>query len=86
MSAADCFLDLTECITKVITVPSNRQKSSDASTPSQRVEILATGGDKKAIHTHKSSETSNKEMEHLLWDHLEELLCLVQKLLAVSFS
>ncbi|XP_062117653.1 uncharacterized protein LOC133831397 isoform X2 [Humulus lupulus] len=84
VSAADCLLVLTEYITKVITVPSNRQKSSNASSPSQRVELLSTGGGKKAINTHKSSETSNKEMEHLLWDHLEEILRLVQKLLAWS--
>ncbi|KAM6568437.1 hypothetical protein CsatB_016422 [Cannabis sativa] len=84
VAAADCLLVLTEYMTKVVTVPSNRQKSSDASAPSQRVELLATGGDKKAIHSHKSLETSNKEVEHLLWDHLEEVLHLVQKLLAWS--
>ncbi|GMN54778.1 hypothetical protein TIFTF001_023899 [Ficus carica] len=76
VSAADCFLVLTESLTKIPAVPSSRQKSSDLSAPNQRVAVLAASGDKK------SSEVSNGGIENLLWDQLEEVIHLVQKLLA----
>ncbi|PON91698.1 Coatomer beta subunit [Trema orientale] len=85
VSAADCFLVLSEYLTKVVRVPRNRQKTSEVSTSRNRlVAQLATGSEKNASVANKSSEVSNKEMENLLWDHLEEILCLVDKLLAWS--
>ncbi|PON49241.1 Coatomer beta subunit [Parasponia andersonii] len=85
VSAADCILVLSEYLTKVVGVPSNRQKISEVSTSRNRqVTQLATGSDKNASIANKSSEVSNKEMEYLLWDHLEEIRRLVDKLLAWS--
>ena len=82
MSAADCFIVLTESLTKKAVVPSNRQKSSDSTAPIRWNAILPnSGSDKK----NKPLEVTNSEMENIVWDHLEELIHLMQKLLAVSF-
>lgn len=69
VSAADCFIVLTESLSKKA-VPSNRQNKS----------LPSIGCDKN-----NKSEVTSAEMENLVWDHLEELIHLMQKLLAVSF-
>lgn len=79
VSAADCVLVLTESLTKVPTVPSNREKSSDLNAPNRWVAALASSGDERE---NKLSDVSNKGIENLLWDRLEEVIHLVQKLLA----
>lgn len=85
VSAADCFLALTEALTKKAKVSSNRRKLSDSNAPKRQLTLVAIdSGDKKAKPGSESLVTSNMEMEYILWDHLEELICLVQKLLAVS--
>ncbi|XP_015899000.3 uncharacterized protein LOC107432388 [Ziziphus jujuba] len=85
VSAADCFIVLTESLTKKSVVPSNRQKLLGSSASNQRNTAPAIiGSDKKANAIHKPSEVTNAEMENLIWDHLEELILLMQKLLAWS--
>lgn len=85
VSAADCFLALTEALTKKAKVASNKPKLSDSNAPKRQLTLVAIdNGDKKAKPASESLVTSNMEMEYILWDHLEELICLVQKLLAVS--
>ncbi|KAL5540486.1 hypothetical protein UlMin_043080 [Ulmus minor] len=81
-SAADCFLVLTESLTKGPAVPSNRQKSSDSNAPNRRVALLASDNNKAVNTAQKLSDVSNVEKGNLLWDHLEEIILLVQKLLA----
>ncbi|KAF3442571.1 hypothetical protein FNV43_RR16487 [Rhamnella rubrinervis] len=81
VSAADCFIVLTESLTKKAVAPSNRQKSSDSTASIQRTAVLPNiGSDKK----NKPLEVTNSEMENVVWDHLEELIHLMQKLLAWS--
>ncbi|XP_021814522.1 uncharacterized protein LOC110757258 [Prunus avium] len=85
VSAADCFLALTEALTKKAKVASNKPKLSDSNAPKRQLTLVAIdSGDKKAKPASESLVTSNMEMEFILWDHLEELICLVQKLLAWS--
>lgn len=79
VSAADCFLALTEALTKKVL--SNRPTSNSGAL--NRVITLVPASDKKAKPASKSLEVSNMEMEYLFWDHLEELINIVQKLLAV---
>ncbi|CAL2277688.1 unnamed protein product [Prunus armeniaca] len=75
VSAADCFLALTEALTKEAKIPSNRPKLSDSNAPKQQLTSVAIdSGDKKAKPTSESLVTSNMELEYILWDHLEELL------------
>lgn len=79
LSAADCFLSLTEALTKRPRVSSDRQKSSNF-----KASVTPAPCEKKEKLAHKTSEISNMEMEFLLWDHLQELISLVQRLLAWS--
>ncbi|KAH0976946.1 hypothetical protein GBA52_026665 [Prunus armeniaca] len=85
ISAADCFLALTEALTKEAKIPSNRPKLSASNAPKRQLTSVAIdSGDKKAKPTSESLVTSNMELEYILWDHLEELNCLGQKLLALQ--
>lgn len=78
LSAADCFLTLTESLAKRPRVSSDRQKSSNF-----KASVTSAPCENKEKLAHKTSELSNMEMEFLLWDHLQELISLVQRLLAV---
>ncbi|XP_059462765.1 uncharacterized protein LOC132191689 isoform X2 [Corylus avellana] len=80
VSAADCFLALTEALTKKVL----SNKPTLNSSALNRVITLVPASDKKAKPASKSLEVSNMEMEYLFWDHLEELINLVQRLLAWS--
>ncbi|KAB2636135.1 hypothetical protein D8674_026669 [Pyrus ussuriensis x Pyrus communis] len=85
VSAADCFLALTEALTKKAQIPSNRPKLSDSNAPKRPVTLVSSdSGKKKSKPASESIVASNMEMENILWDHLEELIRLVQKLLAWS--
>ena len=91
VAAADCILDLTKALTRKLPVSdasSRRQKSfnSDASNLPTTMAHAATSG-KKVKSSSKSAEFSNKlEMELLLWDHIDKLIILVQRLLAVCYK
>ncbi|KAJ7972235.1 putative ARM repeat superfamily protein [Quillaja saponaria] len=84
VSAADCFLALTEALSKKAKVQGNRSKSN-LKTPNQSI-TLAPGAivDKKVTPVSNSSEISHFERDYYLWQHLEELICLAEKLLAWS--
>lgn len=85
MSAADCFLALSEALIRKAKVSSNKPKLSDTKAQKRQVTLVALdSGDKKEKPASESLDASNLEMEYILWNHLEEILGLVQKLLAVS--
>lgn len=85
LSAADCTVAFTEALTRkasVSNVSNGRKKSSDLSTTNQLITIVPTESKENASRSSKVSE--DMEMEWLLWDHLAELIILVQKLQAWS--
>ncbi|XP_022766713.1 uncharacterized protein LOC111311531 isoform X2 [Durio zibethinus] len=85
VAAADCFLALTEGLTKKPDRLSNRPKSLSSSESNPPVSLLASSVDEKKMNTaYKSSTVLNTGMEYLLWDYLEDLICLVERLLAWS--
>ncbi|GLT96071.1 hypothetical protein SLE2022_137200 [Rubroshorea leprosula] len=78
VSAADCFLALTEALTKKPDIPTSRPKLSD-----QQINLkLSCIGEKMVKSVPKSAEVLNMEMEYSLWNHLEDLIYLVERLLA----
>lgn len=88
VAAADCILDLTKALTRktsITDVSSRRSKSSNSDVSNLPTTLVpAAVGEKKVKPTSKSAEFSNKlEMELLLWDHIDKLIILVQRLLAV---
>lgn len=80
VAAADCFLALTEALTRktlLSKVPSRNNASNS-------VVALSRIAENKVEPVTTSSESSNNvELDWLLWDHLDELIVLVQKLVAV---
>ncbi|XVE61173.1 hypothetical protein DITRI_Ditri06bG0018400 [Diplodiscus trichospermus] len=85
VAAADCLLVLTEGLTKKPDMLSNKPKSLNSHETSAPVCLLASSIDKKKMKAaQKSSEVLNTGMEHLLWDYLQDLIYLVQSLLAWS--
>ncbi|KAB1222327.1 hypothetical protein CJ030_MR2G002032 [Morella rubra] len=82
VSAADCILALTEALTKKVPSKSQTSKSSALNRP---ITLMpASSGVNKTKPVSKSSEVPNLEMDSLLWDHLEQLINLLQRLLAWS--
>ncbi|XP_031251733.1 uncharacterized protein LOC116109645 isoform X2 [Pistacia vera] len=85
ISAADCFISLTEALTKKPKFSSDGQKPSNSKASDRpTILMLSTSGEKKVKPTNESLELSSMDMEFLLWDHLEDLVVLVQRLLAWS--
>lgn len=84
LSAADCTVAFTEALTRkasLSNVSNGRKKSSNLSATNQLITFVPTESKEKASRSSKVSE--DMEMEWLLWDHLAELIILVQKLQAV---
>lgn len=81
VAAADCILAISEALTK---------KNKDlGDTPKATVSggsgrPIASIQEKRVKQAPKSSEVPNIEMAFLLWDQLDELKNLLQRLLAVS--
>ncbi|KAK9941721.1 hypothetical protein M0R45_007417 [Rubus argutus] len=85
VSAADCFLALSEALIRKAKVSSNKPKLSNTKAQKRQVTLVALdSGDKKEKPASESLDASNLETEYILWNHLEEILGLVQKLLAWS--
>ncbi|KAK8705328.1 hypothetical protein V6N13_048932 [Hibiscus sabdariffa] len=85
VAAADCLLALTEGLMKKPDMLSNRTKSLKSSESNPPVSLLASRIDESKINTaKKSSEVLNMDVADLLWDYLQDLIYLVDKLLAWS--
>ncbi|XP_039010853.1 uncharacterized protein LOC120139789 [Hibiscus syriacus] len=85
VAAADCLLALTEGLTKKPDMLSNRTKTLKSSESNSPVSLLASRIDGRKISTgHKFSEVVNMDVSDLLWDYLQYLIYLVEKLLAWS--
>lgn len=84
VAAADCTVAFTEALTRkspLSEVLDGRKKSSNLNATNQLITFVPTKSKEKAGRLSKVSE--DMEMEWLLWDHLAELIILVQKLQAV---
>ncbi|TXG70455.1 hypothetical protein EZV62_005390 [Acer yangbiense] len=85
VSAADCFLALTGALIKKPKASSDRQKTSNPKAVDQPITSIASVTcDKKVKPAQESSELSGLERGLLLWNHLQDLISLVQRLLAWS--
>ncbi|KAK9141899.1 hypothetical protein Syun_011299 [Stephania yunnanensis] len=89
ISAADCILALTEALTKQSSdhgVSNAGMKSSDPNAKKLPFNFTAPGSGGKNNKLSSSSQRvlDESEKQLLLWDHLESIIILVQKLLAWS--
>ncbi|XP_028774436.1 uncharacterized protein LOC114731438 isoform X1 [Neltuma alba] len=83
VSAADCFLALTEALTKMAESQRNKLKS-DAGAACQPITLVPSTGDKKVKLASKSLTMSDTGRDYFLLHHLDGMICLVQRLLAWS--
>ncbi|KAI4348718.1 hypothetical protein L6164_009405 [Bauhinia variegata] len=84
VSAADCFLTLTEAITKVAEIERNKLRSNTTARNQAITLSPSPSGDKKVKPNSKPLLTPKIERNYALLHHLDELICLVQRLLAWS--
>ncbi|KAF8102152.1 hypothetical protein N665_0201s0435 [Sinapis alba] len=82
VSAADCLLSITGALAKSNDAPANRPKPSTTITgPHQPVALIPNISEKKIKQTSRP-EDATSETNFILWNHLEELMRLVQGLFA----
>ncbi|THG18705.1 hypothetical protein TEA_028328 [Camellia sinensis var. sinensis] len=91
VAAADCILALTEALTKKDLVSDGSDDRLKPSNPNLSFLPITSAPaafvEKKVKPTSRSPDVlNNMEMKLLLWDHLDELIILVQRLDAVRFE
>ncbi|XP_043692010.1 uncharacterized protein LOC122642563 isoform X2 [Telopea speciosissima] len=89
VAAADCILVLTIALTEkafISEVSISGKKSTDSNAADQLIApVNSADGEKRAKSVRRYPQVSeNMELEFLLWDHLDELIILVQRLQAWS--
>ncbi|CAL0310061.1 unnamed protein product [Lupinus luteus] len=84
VSAADCFLTLSGALTKLAEVPGKKLKLNIKAKDRAITSIRSPTADKNVKVDSKSLLISMMERNYTLWHHLDELICLVQRLLAWS--
>ncbi|GMP97010.1 hypothetical protein CsSME_00045426 [Camellia sinensis var. sinensis] len=89
VAAADCILALTEALTKKDLVSDGSDDRLKPCNPNLSFLPITSAPaafvEKKVKPTNRSPDVLNSmEMKLLLWDHLDELIILVQRLDAVS--
>nr|VDC62886.1 unnamed protein product [Brassica rapa] len=82
VSAADCLLSVTGALAKSNDAPANRPKPSATITGSHQPVALIPNISEKKIKQTSRPEDAASETNCILWNHLEELMRLVQCLFA----
>lgn len=87
VAAADLILSLTEALTRSDSVSNcsdDKQKAAGIGERNRPVMLLPSTSTKKKVNKiSKSSESTHMEMKLLLWDQLDHLIVLVERLTAV---
>ncbi|KAF7819009.1 armadillo/beta-catenin-like repeat protein [Senna tora] len=83
VSAADCFLTLTEALTIIAEVRHGKLKSNTRETD-QAITLVPSNYVKKVKLASKSLMMSKNEKDYILCHHLDGLICLLQRLLSWS--
>lgn len=83
VSAADCLLSITGALAKSNDASANRAKPSTTITGSHQPVALIPSISEKKIKQISRPEDATSETKCILWNHLEELMRLVQCLFAV---
>ncbi|KAK4372602.1 hypothetical protein RND71_007986 [Anisodus tanguticus] len=88
VAAADLILSLTEALTRtnsVFNCSDDKQKAAGTGERNLPITLLAsTSTEKKVNKVSKSSDFTGMEMKLLLWDHLDNLIILVERLTATD--
>ncbi|XP_059298571.1 uncharacterized protein LOC132051492 isoform X1 [Lycium ferocissimum] len=87
VAAADLILSLTEALAtnSVFSCSDDKQKAAGTGERNRPVTLLPSTSTKKKVNkVSKSSDFTGMEMKLLLWDHLDNLIILVERLTAWS--
>ncbi|KAL2320785.1 hypothetical protein Fmac_029754 [Flemingia macrophylla] len=84
VSAADCFLSLTGALTKVADLQNKKSKLNTRAKDQPITFVESHTIDKKVKPDSKSLLMPKVEGEYTLWHHLDDITCLVQRLLSWS--
>ncbi|KAL5729342.1 hypothetical protein ACHQM5_002313 [Ranunculus cassubicifolius] len=86
IAAADCILVLTKASTEkaISEVPSIHTKSPEQDMEKRLVTTPSTASVEKKVISASRSQQGSETMEVVLWNHMDKLIILVQKLLAWS--
>ncbi|KAK7285567.1 hypothetical protein RJT34_20343 [Clitoria ternatea] len=84
VSAADCFLSLSGALTKATELQSKKSKLNAIAEETAITFVQYPTVDKKLTLDSKSSLISKNDRDYTLWHHLDDLICLVQRLLSWS--
>lgn len=84
VSAADCFLSLSGALTKVAELQSKKSKLNTRTKEKAITFVQSSTTDKKVKLDSKSSLLSKIERDYTVWHHLDDIICLVQRLLSWS--
>ncbi|RDY02152.1 hypothetical protein CR513_14431, partial [Mucuna pruriens] len=82
--AADCFLSLSGALTKVAELQSKKSKLNTRTKDQAITFVQSPTIDKKVKSDSISLLMSKIEREYTLWHHLDDIICLVQRLLSWS--
>ncbi|XP_061373685.1 uncharacterized protein LOC133316013 isoform X2 [Gastrolobium bilobum] len=84
VSAADCLLTLSGALTKTTELQGKKSKLNTRAKDRAITFVQSPTVDKKEKLDSKSLMMSKVEKEYTLWHHLDDIICLVQRLLAWS--
>lgn len=84
MSAADCLLSISGALTKVAELDGKKSRLNTRAKDQAIAFVQSPSVEKKVKMGSKSLLMSKFERDYILWNHLDHLICLVQRLLSVS--
>jgi len=84
VSAADCFLTISGALTKAAKLQDKKSKFNTKAKDQAITYVQSHTIDKKVKSDSKPLLMSKFERDYTLWHHLDDLICLVQRLLSVS--
>lgn len=83
MSAADCFLSLSGALTKVA---DNKKLKLNARAKDQAITFVHSPTTDKKEKLDSNFLMSMIDRDYTLWHHLDDIICLVKRLLSVSYT
>lgn len=86
VSAADCFLAISGALTKEAKLKDKKTKFNTKAKDQAITIVQCLTVDKKVKSDSKSLLMSKFEREYTLWHHIDDLICLVQRLHSVSYA
>lgn len=86
VSAADCSLTISGALTKEAKLKDKKSKFNTKAKDQAITFVQCPTVDKKVKSDSKSLLMSKFERDYTLWHHIDDLICLVQRLHSVSYT